>query len=152
MRHGLSFVAILFALTVLTSAAFARPAASVAPTAAAAPAATDTLYGVAEDAMKYADDGGASLYPLMRSAGLSVARWTIRPNTSDEAFVARALPVARANGIRIIASVHTERPALDHDAATFCAWLEDFARRHYPGIKDYVVWNEPNTRLFWRPQ
>lgn len=131
----------------LSMLTFALAAALVAaPASLAAPG-----YGVAEDATKYADDGGASLYPLMRAHGLSVTRWTIRPGTSDEAFVARAAPVAAAHGIDVVASVHSSS-AFDHDAAAFCGWLEGVARRFYPSIKRYIVWNEANTRLFWQPQ
>jgi hypothetical protein len=151
MRPLLSFLALTSLALVTAAASFAHAPESSVPRAAQAATAASVVYGVAEDATKYAEDGGASLYPLMQNAGLSATRWTIRPNTSDEAFVARALPVAVANGVRVVGSVHSERGS-EHDPVAFCTWLEAVARRFYPGIKDYIVWNEPNTRLFWNPQ
>jgi hypothetical protein len=40
-----------------------------------------------------------------------------------------------------------------HDPSTFCAWAGQVAQTVSQwGIHDYIVWNEPNTRLYWSPQ
>jgi hypothetical protein len=39
------------------------------------------------------------------------------------------------------------------DPSTFCAWAANVASTvKVWGIHDFIVWNEPNTRLYWMPQ
>jgi hypothetical protein len=43
--------------------------------------------------------------------------------------------------------------AAQHDPWGFCTWAQEVAATAQQwGIHDYVVWNEPNTRLYWSPQ
>ena len=134
--------------------------AAALATAAAAPAAP--RFGVAEDATKYADDGGASLYPKLSALGMVENRMTVRWNPADpttiqeQGFLDRALPAAAAAGIRIVFDVYPTDPLAftsspEVRAATFAAYLQTVAQR-YPQVTDYIVGNEPNESYFWRPQ
>ena len=55
--------------------------AAALATAAAAPA--TPRFGVAEDATKYADDGGASLYPKLTALGMDTNRMTVHWDPAD---------------------------------------------------------------------
>jgi hypothetical protein len=128
--------------------------------AAAAPAAP--RFGVAEDATKYADDGGASLYPRIQSLGMVQNRITVRWNPADpttiqeQGFLDRSLPAAAAAGMRIVLDVYPLDPfafsaSPEARAALFGAYLQTLARR-YPQVTDFIVGNEPNESYFWQPQ
>jgi len=115
-------------------------------------------YGVADDAGKYADDGGAWVDTMLKGAHLTEERWTLQfdpsnPNGIDELpFLDRAAPQAQKDGIRVVLALFA-RPAIQHDPATFCPWAGMVAGvvRQW-GINDFIVWNEPNTALYWSPQ
>ena len=134
-------------------------AVSGAGSAAAGGHATPPLaWGVADDAAKYADDGGAWFYGELHGAGLTQDRWTLRwdpsnPTTITELpFLERAAPVAEAAGVKITLSLFSA-VASAHDPWQFCAWAGQVAATVKAwGIHDYVVWNEPNTLRYWSPQ
>ena len=45
------------------------------------------------------------------------------------------------------------RPASVHNPKLFCGWAAMVAASVQQwGINDFVVWNEPNTALYWSPQ
>lgn len=134
------------ALVALLAAASARPAAR----SAAGPA-----FGVAEDASKYADDGGATIYASLAAAGMSENRWTLTfdgdpGSIGDQAFLDRAVPVAAANGVDIILSLYPAHSSTP-DPATFCAWVGNVAAR-YRQVTKFVIGNEVNATRFWSPQ
>ena len=129
---------------------------------AVAPAPAAPRFGVAEDLTKYADDGGASLYPRIRSLGMVENRFTVRWSPADptaiqeQGFLDRALPVAAQAGIRIVFDVYPTDPfaftsSPEAGAPLFGAYLQTLARR-YPQVTDYIVGNEPNESYFWQPQ
>lgn len=137
--------------------AIATVALVIAGGASAAP-----TFGVAEDATKYADDGGASLYPRIRDLGMTQNRFTVRWNPADptriqeRGFLDRSLPAAARAGIRIIFDVYPlDTTAFSVDPADrgrlFAAYLQTLART-YPQVRDYIVGNEPNEAYFWQPQ
>lgn len=135
----------------LAVTAGARPVAP--PSLAAAPAID---YGVADDSGKYADDGGAWFDGELRGANLTEVRWTLSwngtPDIAELPFLQRAAPVAQKNGIRVVLALYG-RPASQHDPAGFCSWAGTVASTVKQwGIHDYIVWNEPNTQLYWSPQ
>lgn len=132
-------------------------ALATATGAAAAP-----RFGVAEDATKYADDGGAALYPRLTELGMVENRITVRWSPADptaiqeQGFLDRALPAAAAAGIRIVFDVYPTDPLAfssspEVRATTFAAYLQTLAHR-YPQVTDYIVGNEPNESYFWQPQ
>jgi hypothetical protein len=127
------------------------------PSAAQAPVAKIS-YGVADDGAKYAEDGGTWFYGQLAGAGMTEVRWSLQwdpgaPSAIKELpFLARAAPVARAAGIRVVLSLTSTVPRR-HDPTAFCGWAGLVARTVAQwGIRDFIVWNEPNTRRFWVPQ
>ena len=127
----------------------------------AASAAQAARFGFADDAGKYAEDGGAAYYSDLRAAGGTENRITVlwdpdRPLAIlDEGFLDRSLPVATAKGIRVVFHVYplgptavTSRP---EGAENFAAFMTKLAKA-YPQVHEYVVGNEPNQPRFWRPQ
>jgi hypothetical protein len=115
-------------------------------------------WGVADDASKFADDGGAWFYQQLAGANLTENRWTLTWNPADPTaiaelpFLERAAPVAQAAGIHIVLALYST-DARQHDPAAFCAWAQTVAETVTQwGIHDYIVWNEPNTLLYWSPQ
>src|ERR671935_2385671 len=76
-----------------------------------APASAALKFGVAEDAPKGMDDGGAAMFQQMRGVGMSVDRISVfwdetRPaEITERAALDRAIPQARGKGIQIIFSI-----------------------------------------------
>ena len=127
----------------------------------AAPAGAATRFGIAEDATKYAEDGGAAFYARMKSLRMTKNRIAVRWNPVEpteileKKFLDRAVPVAERSGIRLVFDVFAIDPiAFGVDTKTramlFGAYLQKLART-YPEVTDFIV-NEPNEAFFWRPQ
>lgn len=115
-------------------------------------------WGVADDASKFADDGGTWFFQELAGANLTENRWTLAWNPADPTtieqlpFLERAAPVAQAAGIHVVLALYST-DAKQHDPAAFCAWAQTVAETAMQwGIHDYIVWNEPNTLLYWSPQ
>jgi hypothetical protein len=146
------FAAGLAAACLTFSAAVASGATTHHSTAATG---TGPAFGVADDAGKFADDGGAKFDAGLLSGGMTENRWTVTfdgdPTTiGDEAFLDRAVPVASANGVTVILSVfpaHAQTP----DPTMFCQWVGSIATR-YPTLTKFIVGNEVNATRFWSPQ
>jgi hypothetical protein len=150
----MKFAAVLALMSALFIPAVGVGAATGARTATVPP----ISWGVADDASKYADDGGAWFYGELQGAGLTQNRWTLafdpaNPTAIDELpFLQRAAPKAQAAGVRVLLSLYSKKSSV-HDPAAFCAWAQTVAQTVSQwGIHDYIVWNEPNTRLYWAPQ
>jgi len=126
----------------------------------AAPVAEAARFGIADDAGKY-EEGGSSFFREVRALGMTENRISVhwqpdRPRTIvDKAFLDRALPAARAQGIRVVFHVFALNPtaltASPGATEEFAAFLELLART-YPQVREYVVGNEPNQPRFWQPQ
>jgi len=134
--------------------------AALAGTAArgAGTAVSPINWGVADDASKYADDGGVWFYSMLKGASLTENRWTLawdptNPTAIDELpFLQRAAPLAEAAGIHVVLVLYSQKGSL-HNSDEFCAWAGTVATTASQwGIHDFTVWNEPNTRLYWTPQ
>ena len=69
--------------------------------------ASSTTFGVADDAGKYADDGGPGFFHMLTDLGMTENRMAVfwdpsRPDTIvDQAFLDRALPEAMRHGIEV---------------------------------------------------
>ena len=82
---------------------------------------------MAEDAPKYADDGGDGLFADFHAVGLTVDRVTVhldetQPDVIQErAFLDRLVPAAKAAGIQLVFQVVPEHPRAfqtpEHDRA-----------------------------------
>jgi len=115
-------------------------------------------YGVADDTGKYSDDGGSWFNGMLQGANLTEERWTLafdasNPGAINElAFLQRAAPKAQAAGIHVVLALYG-RPASSHDPTAFCQWAALVANTVKGwGIHDFIIWNEPNTSLYWSPQ
>jgi hypothetical protein len=142
--------------TITTAIAFACSAWLLAGAAAAGP-----RFGVADDAGKYSNAGGAAVYLTLADLGRSDNRVAVLWDASrpgeivEKPFLDRALPIAEQHGIRIVFAVSPRRArsltASRGAAPQFAAFLQLLART-YPQVKDFVVGNEPNQPRFWQPQ
>jgi hypothetical protein len=109
-------------------------------------------YGVSDDGGKYSDTPATWLAAL-QGANLTQDRWTLQwdgsSNSINElAFLQRAAPVAQAMGVKIILALYG--PGRMHDPTAFCAWAANVAATAKQwGIHDFIVWNEPNTGLYF---
>ena len=129
--------------------------------ALAGAARADVQYGVAEDAGKYANDGGAAFFTTLGDLGMTQNRIAIfwdatEPTTIQEkAFLDRSMPQAVLRGTRILFSVQPAHPAdvtsTPNGPQLFAAYAALLART-YPQVKDFIVGNEPNQPRFWQPQ
>ena len=156
------FAAALVLGCALLAAGVAGATTGRAGDAARAAAPAPIVWGVADDASKFADDGGAWFYDEMKGANLSTNRWTLAwdstaPTAIKElAFLERAAPKAQDAGVHVLLALYAGTPsptATQHDATQFCAWAAQVATLAQQwGIHDFIVWNEPNTRLYWSPQ
>lgn len=141
-----------------TSTTAASPAPPPPTTTTTGSGVPPIAWGVADDASKYADDGGDWFYGELKGASLTQNRWTLafdpsNPTAIDELpFIQRAAPKAQAAGVRILLSLYSKKGSV-HDPVAFCTWAQQVATTVSQwGIHDYIVWNEPNTRLYWSPQ
>jgi hypothetical protein len=142
--------------TLTTATALLFVACTLAGAAAGSP-----RFGVADDAGKYSDDGGAAVYKTLADIGMTDNRMVVlwdaaRPaEIVEKPFLDRALPVAEEHGIRIVLAVAPLRArsltASRRAAPQFVAFLLHLART-YPQVKDFIVGNEPNQPRFWQPQ
>jgi hypothetical protein len=135
-----------------------RPKPRPKPPVLAAATVPAIEYGVADDFGKYADDGGKWFDSMLKGANLTEVRWTLafdptQPQTIAELpFVQRAAPQAQKDGVHVVLALYG-RPASAHDPQAFCAWAALVASTVKQwGIDDFIVWNEPNTALYWSPQ
>src|SRR5436305_8213227 len=102
-------------------------AAGAAAAARGVGTAPPIAWGAADDAPKFADDGGVWFYDELHDANLTQNRWTVGyvgndPTTIEELpFLERAAPQAEAAGARIILVLYS-RKGFDHDRTKFCAW------------------------------
>jgi hypothetical protein len=141
----------------LASAAALACAALLLPSVAGA----GPRFGVADDAGKYADDGGQAVFETLEGLGMTDNRmWVFWDDTRplaivEKPFLDRALPFAERQGIRVVFSVSPLRArSLDRSPlarAQFVAFLQLLAYE-YPQVKDFIVGNEPNQPRFWQPQ
>jgi hypothetical protein len=162
MTGGRSFdegASMKLALLAALCCAVLIPAAGVG--AATTPPAADPpaiAWGAADDASKFADDGGAWFYGQLAGASLTQNRWTVafdpsNPTAINELpFLERAAPAAQAAGVRIILVLFSLKGSA-HDPVQFCDWAQKVVQTvNQWGIHDFVVGNEVNTRLYWSPQ
>jgi hypothetical protein len=118
-------------------------------------------FGLADDAGKYAEDGGEAFLTDARALGTSEIRVTVlwdplRPDTIlEQSFLDRSLPVAKERGIGVVFHVFPVQAsaitAVPDASDGFAKFLEQLATT-YPQVRQYIVGNEPNQPRFWRPQ
>jgi hypothetical protein len=147
----------------LASAGFAVAAAAFAGSPGTA--AKQLRVGVADDAAKFAADGGAAEFAQMSGLGLSSLRVSVFYNPRDPealqggAGAERILHEAAGTGVQLVFALYGDpsvvgqakslstRPGAD----AFCRWAASVARA-FPRVTRFIVGNEPNQPRFWQPQ
>ena len=126
---------------------------------AAARAGDGLIVGVSEDMMKWSSTRPALTHRYVRHLGIGAIRVTFRwapgqfyPRGSTMVALRRA--ERAADGRKLVLAVYSRAnrtpldPAMRGQYCTFVARLLTAA----PQVKDVVIWNEPNSPTFWRPQ
>ena len=123
-------------------------------------AAAGPQIGFAEDATKFAEDGGARLFDEMNTLQTTTNRvavfWNADAPTTiqDQAFLDRMIPVASAHHVQIVFAIYpqkaTQAPTTPAAADSFCNYAVNVMQR-YPYVRKVIIGNEPNQPKFWQP-
>jgi hypothetical protein len=143
---------LLWALTALAVLASLGPVEHSASTSG-----RTFLVGVAEDGPRWGRSRPVKV--LGRALGLKAVRITV-PWTAGESRLSQGErdildeAVAGLRPLRVVAAVYGDADDAPQDEAgreAFCSFAADLVAR-YRAMGDVVVWNEPNSARFWRPQ
>ena len=128
---------------------------------ALAGAASSTTFGVADDAGKYAEDGGASFFNMLTELGMTENRMAVfwdpaNPTTIvDQAFLDRSIPQAMRRGIDVVFAIYPlkARALVDtpNGVQLFAQYAAKVAER-YPYVRKIICLNEGNQPRFHQPQ
>jgi hypothetical protein len=142
------------------AAVLASIGAALAITGAAGAA---PVIGVAEDATKYASDGGASLFAQLQAEGMSSNRISVFWNFNDptaieeKSLLDQVVPAAEKSGVQLVFALYADPrlkgsvTAIRKNPDGFCNYAAEVART-YPSVTKIIVGNEPNQPRFWQPQ
>jgi hypothetical protein len=123
--------------------------------------ASSTTFGVADDAGKYSEDGGASFFHMLTDLGMTENRMAVfwdpaKPNTIfDQAFFDRALPNAMRRGIEVIFAIYPERARSLVETPNGIELFAQYAAKvvqRYPYVRKVICLNEGNQPRFHQPQ
>src|SRR6266536_5682207 len=124
-------------------------------------AAAGTTFGVADDAGKYAEDGGAQFYTMLTDIGMTENRIAVfwdpaNPTTIvDQAFLDRSVPQAAQRGIELLFAIYPlkARGLVDtpNGVDLFAQYAAKVAQR-YPQVRKIICLNEGNQPRFHQPQ
>jgi hypothetical protein len=120
------------------------------------------LVGVADDTLKWSDKPTAQrALTYSRDLGLRAVRVTVpwtpgqtRLGVLDRQPVDRMILATWSGGLRVVLAVYgkaDDAPQTDVQRDAYCQFVASLLHR-YPGVHDVVIWNEPNSSRFWRPQ
>jgi hypothetical protein len=124
-------------------------------------AASSTTFGVADDAGKYADDGGAGFFTMLTDLGMTENRIAVfwdpaRPTTIvDQAFLDRSIPQAMARGVEVIFAIYPLKARALVDTPDGVELFAQYAARvaqRYPYVRKVICLNEGNQPRFHQPQ
>ena len=128
---------------------------------ALAGAASSTTFGVADDAGKYADDGGASFFNMLTDLGMTENRIAVfwdpaNPTTIvDQAFLDRAIPQAMRRGLEVMFAIYPLKARALVDTPNGVQLFAQYAARvaqRYPYVRKIICLNEGNQPRFHQPQ
>ncbi len=135
--------------------------ASACATLALAGAASSTTFGVADDAGKYAEDGGAHYFNMLTELGMTENRIAVfwdpaNPTTIvDQAFLDRSIPQAMRRGLDVMFAIYPlkARALVDtpNGIQLFAQYVARVAER-YPYVRKIICLNEGNQPRFHQPQ
>jgi len=135
--------------------------ASVCAALALAGSASSTTFGVADDAGKYAEDGGAGFYTMLTELGMTENRIAVfwdpaNPTTIvDQAFLDRSIPQAMQRGIDVMFAIYPLKARSLVDTPNGVELFADYAARiarRYPYVRKIICLNEGNQPRFHQPQ
>jgi hypothetical protein len=124
-------------------------------------AASSTTFGVADDAGKYAEDGGAVFFNMLTDLGMTENRIAVfwdpsNPSTIvDQAFLDRAIPQAMQRGIDVIFAIYPLKARALADTPNGVQLFADYAAKvaqRYPYVRKIICLNEGNQPRFHQPQ
>lgn len=134
--------------------------AGIAVLAFASAAGAGPDIGFADDATKYADDGGNKLFTEMNKLGATTNRVAVfwdsgTPTTIvDQQFLDRMIPVAKKHNIQIVFAIYPRKasmaPTTPDAVNAFCNYAVLVMKR-YTYVRKVIIGNEPNQPLFWQP-
>jgi hypothetical protein len=128
---------------------------------ALAGSASSTTFGVADDAGKYADDGGANFFNMLTDLGMTENRIAVfwdpaNPTTIvDQAFLDRAIPQAMRRGLEVVFAIYPLKArGLVDTPNGVQLFAQDAARvaQRYPYVRKIICLNEGNQPRFHQPQ
>ena len=128
---------------------------------ALAGAAASTTFGVADDAGKYAEDGGAGFFTMLTQLGMTENRMAVfwdaaQPATIyDQPFFDRAVPQAQKRGIEVIFAIYPLKARALVDTPNGVQLFAQYAAKvveRYPYIRKVICLNEGNQPRFHQPQ
>jgi hypothetical protein len=124
-------------------------------------AASSTTFGVADDAGKYAEDGGAGFFTMLTQLGMTENRMAVfwdpsQPTTIyDQAFLDRSISQAQRRGIDLMFAIYPlkARALVDtpNGVQLFAQYAAKVAER-YPYVRKIICLNEGNQPRFHQPQ
>src|SRR6266545_3433574 len=135
--------------------------ASACAALALAGAASSTTFGVADDAGKYAEDGGSGFFNMLTELGMTENRMAVfwdpaNPTTIfDQAFLDRSVPQAMRRGIDVIFAIYPLKARALVDTPNGVRQFADYAAKvaeRYPYVRKIVCLNEGNQPRFHQPQ
>ena len=135
--------------------------ASACAALALAGAASSTTFGVADDAGKYAEDGGAGFFNMLTELGMTENRMAVfwdpaNPTTIvDQAFLDRSVPQAMRRGIDVMFAIYPLKARALVDTPNGVQQFADYAAKvveRYPYVRKIVCLNEGNQPRFHQPQ
>src|SRR5438552_6368562 len=128
---------------------------------ALAGAAASTTVGVADDAGKYAEDGGANFFNMLTDLGMTENRIAVfwdpaNPTTIvDQAFLDRAIPQAMRRGLEVMFAIYPLKARALVDTPNGVQLFAQYAARvaqRYPYVRKMICLNEGNQPRFHQPQ
>jgi hypothetical protein len=124
-------------------------------------AASSTTFGVADDAGKYSEDGGASFFNMLTDLGMTENRIAVfwdpaNPTTIvDQAFLDRAIPRAMRRGLEVMFAIYPLKARALVDTPNGVQLFGQYAARvaqRYPYVRKMICLNEGNQPRFHQPQ
>src|SRR5438874_1689093 len=128
---------------------------------ALAGAASSTTFGVADDAGKYAEDGGAGFFTMLTQLGMTENRMAVfwdpsQPTTIyDQAFLDRSISQAQRRGIDLMFAIYPLKARALVDTPNGIQLLAQYAAKvaeRYPYVRKMICLNEGNQPRFHQPQ
>jgi hypothetical protein len=128
---------------------------------ALAGSASSTTFGVADDAGKYADDGGASFFNMLTDLGMTENRIAVfwdpaNPTTIvDQPFLDRSIPQAMRRGLEVMFAIYPLKARALVDTPNGVQLFAQYAARvaqRYPSVRKIICLNEGNQPRFHQPQ